>query len=108
MFVLIYTLVLHVVLRKMIHVGFVEHNTNDGLMQIRCRIERMPHNLDLCTAPFDRQNHAVHQVSGCLGVNDWHERRQIDSPSGVACHVRLDADVFSNGTVAMQGICRSD
>ena len=54
MFVLIHTLVLHIVLRKMIHVGFVEHYTNDSLMQIRCRIERMPHNLDLCTAPFER------------------------------------------------------
>ena len=54
MFVLIYTLVLHVVLRKMIYLGFVEHNTDESLMQIRCRIERMPHNLDLCTAPFER------------------------------------------------------
>src|ERR1700732_1715589 len=43
--VFIHALVLHIVLGKMIHVGFVEHSTNDGLMQIRRRIERMPHNV---------------------------------------------------------------
>src|SRR6516165_4341923 len=78
-FTLIHTLVLHIVLRKMIHVGFVEHRTNDSLMHIRCRLECMPYDVDLCTTPFDNQNHAVHQMSGCLGVYYWHKRRKINN-----------------------------
>ena len=67
------------------HVGFVEHSTNDSLMQIRCRIERMPHDIDPCTTPFDHQNHAIYQVSGCPGVNYWHKRRKIDDNEIKAC-----------------------
>src|SRR5262245_49620518 len=84
-FVLIHSLVLHVVLRKMIHVCFVEHSANDSLTQMRCHIERMPYNVDLCTTPFDHQNHAVHQVSGCPSVNYWYDRRKIDDNEIKAC-----------------------
>src|SRR6516164_5004483 len=78
MFILIHALVLRIVLRKMIHVGLVEHSTNDSLMQIRCRIERMLHNANLCTAPLDNQNHAIDQVSRCPGVHYWYEGGEID------------------------------
>src|SRR5262249_31188253 len=77
-FILIHTLKSDIVLSQMTHVGFVEHSTNDTFMQIGYRLERMLHNADFCTAPFDHQNHAVHQVSGCPSVNYWHKRRKID------------------------------
>ena len=77
-FIPIHAFVLHIILRQMIHVGFVKHSTDNSLMQIRNRLERMPHNLDPCTAPFNHQNHAVHQVSSRPSVNYRHNRRKID------------------------------
>ena len=76
-FILIHTLVLHIVFEKTIHFCFVQRNTNDRLMQIRCRIERMPHDIDTCTTPFDNQNHAIYQMSGCPSVNYWDKRGKI-------------------------------
>ena len=77
-FILIHTLVLHIVFEKTIHLCFVERSTNNSLMQIRRQIERMPHDINSCATPFDNQNHAINQMSGCSGVNYWHKRREIN------------------------------
>jgi hypothetical protein len=48
------------------------------ITEIRRQIERMPHDINPCATPFDNQNHAINQMSGCSGVNYWHKRREIN------------------------------
>src|SRR6202795_4734746 len=52
------------------HVCLVEHRTDQSLVYVRSGMERMLHDVDLGSSPFDDQDEAVYQRRCCADVED--------------------------------------